>query len=98
MLELEGHNLLLLDEPTDNLDIASSEALEGALEGFNGTVIAISHDRAFLRGLDRFWLLDDAGSLSLLPDPAAALAALAEPSPLADRARSLRDHPVRAGG
>jgi ATPase subunit of ABC transporter with duplicated ATPase domains len=50
ILELDGHNLLLLDEPTDNLDIDSSEALEA----FAGTVVAVSHDRAFLRTMDRF--------------------------------------------
>ncbi len=75
-LEVEGHNLLLLDEPTDNLDIASSEALESALDGFEGTVVAVSHDRAFLRTLDRFLLLDHAGDVELLPDPDAALSAL----------------------
>ena len=41
VLELEGHNLLLLDEPTDNLDIESSEALEKALVTFQGTVVAV---------------------------------------------------------
>ena len=75
-LELDGHNLLLLDEPTDNLDIDSAEALEAALDGFEGTVIAVSHDRAFLRRLDRFWLLDEDGSVALLADPDAALEAL----------------------
>ena len=76
-LELEGHNLLLLDEPTDNLDIESSEALEAALEGFEGTIVAVSHDRAFLRTLDRFLLLDAEGDVTALPDPDRALAALA---------------------
>ena len=76
-LELEGHNLLLLDEPTDNLDIESSEALETALEGFEGTIVAVSHDRAFLRTLDRFLLLGEDGAVTALPDPERALAALA---------------------
>ena len=67
-LELEGHNLLLLDEPTDNLDIDSAEALEAALESFTGTVVAVSHDRAFLRRLDRFLLLAHDGAVYALPD------------------------------
>ena len=75
-LELEGHNLLLLDEPTDNLDIESSEALEQALDGFEGTVVAVSHDRAFLRRLDRFLLLAHDGSVTPIPDYPRALEAL----------------------
>ena len=78
-LELEGHNLLLLDEPTDNLDIDSSEALEAALESFVGTVVAVSHDRAFLRRLDRFLLLAHDGAVYALPDSESALEALAAP-------------------
>jgi ATPase subunit of ABC transporter with duplicated ATPase domains len=77
LLELEGHNLLLLDEPTDNLDIASSEALEGALQTFDGTIIAVSHDRAFLRQLDRFWMLGDDRTVRVLGDPETAIDALA---------------------
>ena len=76
-LEAEGHNLLLLDEPTDNLDVDSSEALETALEGFEGTVVAVSHDRTFLRHLDRFLLLDQDGSVVVLPDARSALEAIA---------------------
>jgi ATPase subunit of ABC transporter with duplicated ATPase domains len=78
-LELDGHNLLLLDEPTDNLDIDSCEALERALDGFEGTVVAVSHDRAFLRRLDRFLLLDHDGAITPLADPDSALAALSRP-------------------
>jgi ATPase subunit of ABC transporter with duplicated ATPase domains len=54
LLELSGATLLLLDEPTDNLDVQSAEALEDGLESFAGTVVAVTHDRWFARGFDRF--------------------------------------------
>jgi ATPase subunit of ABC transporter with duplicated ATPase domains len=86
VLELEGHNLLLLDEPTDNLDIDSSEALEKALDGFRGTVVAVSHDRAFLRTMDRFLMVLHDGTVLALPSYDAALEALIDP----DRAPEVR--------
>jgi ATPase subunit of ABC transporter with duplicated ATPase domains len=78
-LELDGYNVLLLDEPTDNLDVDSAEALERALDGFDGTVIAVSHDRAFLAQLDRFLMITDDGEVFALPDYELAMRALAEP-------------------
>ena len=54
LLELSGATLLLLDEPTDNLDLHSAEALEDALTAYEGTVVAVTHDRWFARGFDRF--------------------------------------------
>ena len=54
ILELSGVTLLLLDEPTDNLDLVSAEALEDALMRFDGTVLAVTHDRWFTRSFDRF--------------------------------------------
>ena len=59
LLELSGATLLLLDEPTDNLDLVSAEALEAGLAEFQGTVIAVTHDRWFLRGFDRFVVFND---------------------------------------
>jgi len=85
-LELEGHNVLLLDEPTDNLDVESAEALEVALDSFDGTVVAVSHDRAFLRRLDRFLMITDDGEVFEIPDYDIAMEALAAP----DRAGTLR--------
>ncbi|QYG93827.1 ABC-F family ATP-binding cassette domain-containing protein [Iamia sp. SCSIO 61187] len=75
-LELSGVNLLLLDEPTDNLDLGSAEALDAALAGFVGTVVAVTHDRWFLRAFDRFVILDDDGSVVEALDRDAALHAV----------------------
>jgi ATPase subunit of ABC transporter with duplicated ATPase domains len=54
LLELSGATLLLLDEPTDNLDLDSAEALEEGLDAFDGTVVAVTHDRWFARAFDRY--------------------------------------------
>jgi len=61
LLELSGVTLLLLDEPTDNLDLVSAEALEQALERFEGTVIAVTHDRWFARSFDRYLVFGSDG-------------------------------------
>src|SRR5947209_686458 len=79
VLELEGHNLLLLDEPTDNLDTDSSEALEKALDTFQGAVVAISHDRAFLRKMDRYLMVLHDGIVLAFPSYDSALEALVHP-------------------
>jgi ATPase subunit of ABC transporter with duplicated ATPase domains len=54
LLEVRGATMLLLDEPTDNLDLASAEALEEGLATYQGTVLAATHDRWFMRSFDRF--------------------------------------------
>lgn len=63
LLELSGATLLLLDEPTDNLDVASAEALEAGLEAFDGTVVSVTHDRWFARGFDRFLVFGADGTV-----------------------------------
>ena len=69
LLELSGATLLLLDEPTDNLDVESAEALEEGLESFDGTVVAVTHDRWFARGFDRFLVYGADGSVYESPEP-----------------------------
>jgi ATPase subunit of ABC transporter with duplicated ATPase domains len=69
MLELSGATVLLLDEPTDNLDLASAEALEEGLKLFEGTVIAVTHDRWFTRSFDRFVLFQSDGEVVETPEP-----------------------------
>ena len=63
-LELDNPTMLLLDEPTDNLDVDSAEALEVGLAGYTGTVITVTHDRWFMRLLDRFLIFDAAGRVT----------------------------------
>ena len=69
LLELSGATLLLLDEPTDNLDLHSAEALEEGLEAFEGTVLAVTHDRWFARGFDRFLVFGSDGRVYEAPEP-----------------------------
>jgi ATPase subunit of ABC transporter with duplicated ATPase domains len=69
LLELSGATLLLLDEPTDNLDLTSAEALQDALEEFTGTVVAVTHDRWFARSFDRFLLFGANGIVSEVQEP-----------------------------
>ncbi len=69
LLELSGATLLLLDEPTDNLDLHSAEALEDALAAFEGTVVAVTHDRWFARGLDRFLVFREDGTVAATDEP-----------------------------
>ncbi|GAB3706856.1 ABC-F family ATP-binding cassette domain-containing protein [Mariniluteicoccus flavus] len=78
LLELGGATLLLLDEPTDNLDIASAEALEQGLDAFEGTVMAVTHDRWFARSLDRFLVFTATGDV------------VASDTPIGDEARVAR--------
>lgn len=61
LLELGGATMLLLDEPTDNLDLESAEALQRGLAAFEGTVFAITHDRWFARDFDRFLVFTKGG-------------------------------------
>ncbi len=69
LLELAGSTLLLLDEPTDNLDLASAEALQEGLEGYAGTVLAVTHDRWFARSFDRFLVFGESGEVYEAPEP-----------------------------
>jgi len=69
LLELSGATMLLLDEPTDNLDLVSAEALEEGLEAFDGTVVAVTHDRWFARGFDRFLVFGADGSVYESDEP-----------------------------
>jgi ATPase subunit of ABC transporter with duplicated ATPase domains len=70
LMEIDSPTMLLLDEPTDNLDVASADALQSAIDRYQGTVIAVTHDRWFMRGMDRFLSFDEDGTVrELLESP-----------------------------
>ena len=59
---LEPHNLLILDEPTNHMDMRSKDILKSALQKFDGTVVVVSHDREFLDGIvDKVYEFRDGG-------------------------------------
>ena len=59
LMTLARANLLILDEPTNHLDVENIEALEDALDEYEGSVLLVSHDRAFLREVaTRVWSFD----------------------------------------
>ena len=61
--------MLLLDESTDNLDLVSAEALQQALKAFEGTVLAVTHDRWFTRDFDRFLIFGSDGEVYESDEP-----------------------------
>jgi ATPase subunit of ABC transporter with duplicated ATPase domains len=69
LLELEGTTALLLDEPTDNLDLESAEALQEGLEAYDGTVLAVTHDRWFARAFDRYLVFGSDGVVRETGEP-----------------------------
>jgi ATPase subunit of ABC transporter with duplicated ATPase domains len=69
LLELAGTTALLLDEPTDNLDLESAEALQEGLEAYDGTVLAVTHDRWFAKSFDRYLVFGSDGVVRETPEP-----------------------------
>ncbi|WP_037912416.1 ABC-F family ATP-binding cassette domain-containing protein [Actinacidiphila yeochonensis] len=79
LLELAGSTALLLDEPTDNLDLESAEALQEGLEAYEGTVLAVTHDRWFARTFDRFLVFGADGVVRETSEPVWDEARVARP-------------------
>jgi ATPase subunit of ABC transporter with duplicated ATPase domains len=69
LLGLAGATALLLDEPTDNLDLESAEALQDGLEDYEGTVLAVTHDRWFAASFDRYLVFGANGQVRETPEP-----------------------------
>jgi ATPase subunit of ABC transporter with duplicated ATPase domains len=69
LLELNGATALLLDEPTDNLDLESAEALQDGLAAYEGTVLVVTHDRWFARSFDRYLIFGADGRVRETTEP-----------------------------
>jgi ATP-binding cassette, subfamily F, member 3 len=96
-LVLSGVNFLLLDEPLNHLDIPSREQFEEALENFDGTVLAVIHDRYFVqRFAGRIWALGD-GRLVQHLDTEEYERGMAHPQPLPAREGSITANDVGTG-
>lgn len=67
-LMLKNANFLILDEPTNNLDIISKEALEEALKEYDGTILFVSHDRYFIKQVATSCLVFENGQVKYYPD------------------------------
>ena len=65
---LKKANFLILDEPTNNLDIISKEALEDALKEYDGTILFVSHDRYFIKEIATSCLVIDKDKVTYYPD------------------------------
>jgi ATPase subunit of ABC transporter with duplicated ATPase domains len=87
LLERDRPNLLLLDEPTDNLDLESILVIEAALVDLDATLLSITHDATFTRVFNRFLLFDRDGVVAEAPSRATALGLASQ------RGLSLLDEP-----
>ena len=65
---LKNANFLILDEPTNNLDIVSKEALEKALQNYDGTILFVSHDRYFIKQVATSCLVVSDGKVTYYED------------------------------
>lgn len=91
-LMLTDANFLVLDEPTNNLDIASIEVLEAALDEFEGTILTVSHDRYFLdKIVDRVVAIEEGGQVRHYPGNFSYYLEQRERGPVGSRQYGKRD-------